>query len=356
MATARAYARCGERLTRLSESTLDCDSLRLEALGELQRVIGFDRWCWPLADPDTLIPLSGLAEHDYGPAVPRVLELEYSGGDFAAMDALAMRTSPAASLSAETGGDLARSARWDQVLRPAGIGDEAIVACRDGLGCWGWLKAYRDGGERPFVEQDLDLLARVGPVLGAALRRGLSRQNGHGDAATSPSGVILLDLELRPVNWTSAARAWVDVLPGASIYAMFGMLPAPVYPVATIARSARGVNGSCALERTVDGRWVMIEAATLHRSAEAGAIAITFRDATSGEVFDRLSRIYAFTRRERQIVAALLAGLDTRAMSKRLFISRHTVQDHLKSVFGKAHVRSRRELLARFGGWNGGLA
>jgi hypothetical protein len=171
------------------------------------------------------------------------------------MDALAMRTSPAASLSAETGGDVARSARWDQVLRPAGIGDEAIVACRDGLGCWGWLKAYRDGGERPFVEQDLDLLARVGPVLGAALRRGLSRQNGHGDAATSPSGVILLDLELRPVNWTSAARAWVDVLPGASIYAMFGMLPAPVYPVATIARSARGVNGSCALERTVDGRW-----------------------------------------------------------------------------------------------------
>ena len=72
------------------------------------------------ADPDTLIPLSGVAEHDYGPGVPRVLELEYSGNDFAAMDVLARRVSPAGSLSRETGGDLARSPRWDEVLRQVG--------------------------------------------------------------------------------------------------------------------------------------------------------------------------------------------------------------------------------------------
>jgi hypothetical protein len=63
----REQARCRERLERLSESTLDRESIQREAIVELQRVIGFDRWCWPLADPDTLLPLSGLAEHDYGP-------------------------------------------------------------------------------------------------------------------------------------------------------------------------------------------------------------------------------------------------------------------------------------------------
>jgi DNA-binding CsgD family transcriptional regulator len=312
-------------------------------------VIGFDRWCWPLADPHTLIPLGGLAEHDYGPGVPRVLELEYSGADFAAMNVFARRASPAGSLSVETGGDLARSARWDQVLRLVGIGDEAVVACRDGLGCWGWLKAYRDGAEPPFAERDLELLAEVGPCLGAALRRSLVLDGRRGDAPTSPSGVLLLDADLRPVSWTAAARAWVDALPAAELYAAFGMLPAMVYPIATIARSG---NGSCALERTVDGRWVMIEAARL-QGASDGAIAVTFRDATTGEAFDRLSRIYGFTRREREVVAALLAGLDTRAMTTRLYISPHTVQDHLKSVFEKARVHSRRELLARFSGWNG---
>lgn len=353
MATLREQARCRERLARLSDSSLDSESVCREALVELRRVIGFDRWCCPLADPDTLVPLSGLAEHDYGPGVPRVLELEYSGTDFAAMDVLARRASPAGSLSSETGGDLARSPRWDQVLRPAGIGDEAVVACRDGLGCWGWLKAYRDGTERSFAEHDLELLASVGPALGAALRRSLVRDCGPCEAPAMPSGVILLDQELRPVGCTAAAQAWVDVLPAANVYAALGMLPAMIYPVATLTRVRNGANGSRALERAVDGRWVMIEAATLEGSG-AASVAVTLRGATAGEAFDRLSRTYAFTKRERQVVAALLAGLDTRAITARLFISRHTVQDHLKSVFEKAGVRSRRELLARFGGWNGG--
>ena len=150
MAGERDRSRTRELLERLSESDLDCDSLRLETIAELQRTVGFDRWCWPLADPETLLPLSGLAEHDFGPAVPRSLELEYSGSDYAAKNFLARRPDAAGSLNAETSGDLARSPRWDEVMRPTGIGDIAAVACRDGLGCWGWIEAYRDNADRPF--------------------------------------------------------------------------------------------------------------------------------------------------------------------------------------------------------------
>ena len=354
VATERDRSRCRERLESLGRSTLDIDSLRYEAVVLLGRVVGFDRWCWPLADPDTLVPLSGLAEHDYGPAVPRVLELEFSGNDFAAMDVLARRASPAGSLSGETGGDLARSPRWDEVLRAVGIGDEAVIACRDALGCWGWLKAYRDGGERPFAAQDVELLAQVGPGLGAALRRSLARDRRSGAAPASRPGVIVLDRGLRPLSWTVGAGAWIDLLPAATIYAALGMLPAMMYPVATLARSRTGASGSRALERAVDGRWVMIEAAVLEGRGE-GEIAITLRDATAGETFDRLCRIYALTRRERQVVATFAAGLDTRAAAERLSISRHTLQDHLKSVFAKVGVNSRRELVTTFGTSAGGI-
>ena len=347
MASERERTRCRERLELLSESTLDCESIQREAIADLQRVIGFDRWCWPLADPETLLPLSGVAEHDFGPAVPRYLELEYSGDDFAAKHVLDRRANSAASLSAETGGDLARSQRWAEVMRPVGIGDIAAVACRDALGCWGWIEAYRGGGDRRFEGRDLELLANVGASLGSALRRSSMAARGGDVLEPSPPGVIVLNPDLSLVSWTEGARAWIDALPAARLFAAWGMLPAVVYPVATLSRSRDAVTGAYALERAVDGRWLMIEAALLEGDGD-GKIAVTLRGATPTETFNLLCRAYALTQRERDVVAALVAGLDTRAVTERLFISRHTVQDHLKLVFQKIGIHSRRELLARF--------
>jgi DNA-binding CsgD family transcriptional regulator len=349
VATARERGRSRERLEQLSESSLDCESLQREAIAELRAVIGFDRWCWPLSDPEAMVPLSGIAEHDYGAGVGRLLELEYSGHDFATMRELARSANPAGMLSAETRGDLARSPRWDEVLRPVGIGDEAAVACRDALGCWGWIKAYRDGDDGFFAQDDLELLAQVGPTLGSALRRRLDAASGDGLTPPSSPGVVVLDRDLRAVSWTAGAREWIDALPLAELWAAWGILPAVVYPVAALARSQNGSTGAHALERASDGRWVRIEAAQLEGQPDA-QIAVTLRAATAAETFDLLCRAYALSRRERDVVTAVLAGLDTRAVSVRLCISPHTVQDHLKSVFRKTGAHSRRELIARFSG------
>jgi DNA-binding CsgD family transcriptional regulator len=51
--------------------------------------------------------------------------------------------------------------------------------------------------------------------------------------------------------------------------------------------------------------------------------------------------------RERDICREVMAGHSTSDIAGRLFISSNTVQDHLKSVFGKVGVRSRGELVAR---------
>jgi DNA-binding CsgD family transcriptional regulator len=333
---------------RLSESSLDTEAIQLEAIAELRRVIGFDRWCWPFADPQTLIPLSGVAEHDYGPRVARSLEIEYSGADVATMGALARRTVPVGSLSAETGRDLAASPRWDEILRPVGIGDEAVLACRDALGCWGWIKAYRDRGDPAFTGDDLDFLAAVGPSLASALRRRIGVTATARGSPTAP-GVIVLDRDLRAVSWTAEAREWAATLPAASLFAAWDILPPSVYPAAALARSGSNANETHALERAVDGRWVRIEAAPLD-GEDGDRIAVVLRSAAPSETFELLCRAHALTTRERQVVAALMAGDDTRAITERLVISPHTVQDHLKSVFAKVGVRSRRELLARLNG------
>ena len=356
MTSERDLARCRDRVAILSGSTLDCESLRREVIAYLGRAIGFDRWCWPLADPQTLLPSSGLAEHNYGPGVPRSLALEYSSDRFAAKDVLARRARPVGSLSGETGGDTARSARWDEVLRPAGIGDVATVACRDALGCWGWIELYRNSEDQPFEESELDLLDSISSPVGSALRRN-AMQPGSGDVAEpSPPGTIVLDRDLRPVSWTTGARAWIDTLPSARLFAAEGgrvvcaartlMRPSVVYPAAVLARSGKDVAEARALVQALDGRWVTIEAAALEGERE-GEVAVNLRAATANETFDLLCRVYALSQRERELVSLLVAGLDTRAISERLFISPHTVQDHLKSVFAKIGIHSRRELLAR---------
>jgi DNA-binding CsgD family transcriptional regulator len=315
-------------------------------IGELQRLIGFDRWCWPLSDPETLLPNGGIAEHDFGPGVPRSLELEYSSDDFAAKRVLAGRANGAGSLNGETSGDLARSERWEEILRPAGIGDVAAVACRDTLGCWGWMEAYRDKSDRPFEEQDVELLASVGPWLGSALRQKMYA-TGEVRVESGPPGVIVLDHDLTCVSLTANARAWIDVLPSAKLFAAFGMLPSVIYPAAALARVPQSASGAHALLLAVDGRWVMVEAAALEGRRE-GEIAVTLRAATASETFELLCRAYALSARERDVVGAVTAGLDTRAVGERLFISAYTVQDHLKSVFRKIGVHSRRELIVRF--------
>jgi DNA-binding CsgD family transcriptional regulator len=161
--------------------------------------------------------------------------------------------------------------------------------------------------------------------------------------------VIVLDQALTPVSSTAAARTWLDSFPDAPMLAAFGMLPAVIYPAAATARMESSGAGAHAIVQAVDRRWVMIEAAKLEGD-DGGQVAVTLRAATATETFKLLCRAYALSARERQVVAALVAGLDTRAVAQRLFISRYTVQDHLKSVFTKTGVRSRRELLARFAG------
>jgi hypothetical protein len=52
----RGRARCRGKLELLADSDLDVDSLRLEAIEHLRAAIGFDLWCVPLVDPDSLIP------------------------------------------------------------------------------------------------------------------------------------------------------------------------------------------------------------------------------------------------------------------------------------------------------------
>ena len=103
--------------------------------------------------------------------------------------------------------------------------------------------------------------------------------------------------------------------------------------------------------RTLAGRWAVLHASWLDEAADradaAGQIAVIIEPATPIEVAEVIMRAYGLTERERTITKLICQGHSTAQIAAQLWITTNTVQDHLKSIFDKTGVRSRREVMAR---------
>jgi len=342
------YGRCRDRLHMLAESDLDPDDARRAAVETLRRAVGFDRWCWPITDPDSGLATNGIGELDFWAVLPRLVALE-EHGDITRKPSLILGEEASVALSTATSGDLARSRRWRECLQPYGIGDELMTVCRDRRGCWGTLELMRDSSDAPFHDDEQRLLNEVAPTLGLLIRRSLARSaaaQGEPGQTLAPA-TLILDRDGLPVSWTASFRDWLGEIPSAG-----DTLPAAIYEISARALTPNDADTGLPNHvrvRTLNGRWAAIEGAPLEGS-DLHHVAITIRDATADETFDLLCKIYDLTRRERELVALTLEGLPTKQLAQTLCISPYTVQDHLKAVFAKTGARSRGELTSRLSG------
>jgi len=344
----RERSRVRERLEALAGAGLDAEHARYAAIETLRGAVGFEQWCWPLTDPGSALSTSGIGEFDFWPSLARLVALE-EHGDITSKPRLVVGRHASVTLSAATSGDLARSKRWRECLRPYGIGDELMTACRDRHGCWGSVELMRDTADAPFGEDDASLLDELAPLLGTLIRRSLvqSWQADRGDTRPLAPATLILDSELRPASWTPAFLHWL-----AELSAVGELLPPAVYELgARVLTPPAASTGLPTLVRirTQAGSWAVLEGAALE-GAQDGHVAITVRAATAEEIFDLLGKAYDLTPRERELVALVLDGLATKQLAESLSISPYTVQDHLKAIFTKTGVRSRRELTSRLAG------
>jgi len=206
--------------------------------------------------------------------------------------------------------------------------------------CWGVGGLFREPGA-DFTDREVDLLASVATTLAAATRiavrvEGQDRRDADGPVIVlaGPRG------ELRAA--TPAAASWLSELDEAAP----GRLTMTLYAVVAGARAASSGTARARM-RDARGGWVILQASRLITGDDPDQMVITVEPATTRDLVRLLLAAYGTTAREQEVCFEVLSGLPTTEIAHRLFISPHTVQDHIKALFDKVGVRSRGELVAK---------
>ena len=335
-------------LRRLSHDGLDSRTLQTRFLARLARLIPFDTAWFALCDPATLLFTAAIRQDMPQSSTPRFVEDEFLLDDFNKWTELTNAPVHAQSLSAATGGDLRASYRWREILEPLGLADELRVALVTGGICWGFICLHRATGTLQFAADEATSLDTLAAVMADGLRAS-SCSPGHPLRPSTRRGCSYSPPTSRS-GMSPRAERWLAEISDDDWPSMRELPPVVLAVAGRLRSSAAGTRRSSrpapALEHRT-GVWLVVRASRLDGDAAAGQTAIVLAPAAPVEVAPLIMDAYALTQRERELTGLVLRGMSTKQLGAALRISQLTVQQHLKSIFDKTGVRSRRELAAQ---------
>lgn len=303
--------------------------------------------CWYTIDPASLL----ITSH-YNPFMPELprdsLALEYYAQDVNQIADVARSASGLSTLHEATGGDPRRSPRWQANIEMGGD-QELIAALRTRAGeAWGALGLYRESDQPLFDEAEKRFIRAAAPHLAEGARRSLLFGEATDPEGPRAPGLLVLTDDWRLESSTPGVEEWLAELPDGDFAA--GRLPAAVLSVAgrALRPIERGEPPEVAMARvrTRSGGWVVLHGAAL-LSGSTRRAAVIVEPAHPARITALLMSAYGLTDRERDVTALILQGSSTSEIAGGLQMSQHTVQQHLKAIFDKTEVRSRRELVGK---------
>jgi DNA-binding CsgD family transcriptional regulator len=347
--TADARRRASDKIVRLAGQGLDLVSFWRESTQVLARAVPH-YWapCWFTLDPASLLVTSHFDEA-IRELPPQWLLHEYYQDDVNKLADVARSRRGISTLHEATGGDPTSSPRWHANMSLGGD-QELIAALRTQAGqVWGALGLYREPGQPLFDEAELAFVQGVAPHLAEGARRALLVGEAVDPEGPDAPGLVVLSHDGEVESATPGVERWLHELPDGDREA--GRLPSAVLAVAGQAlRTAEHPDepGQVAVSRVLlrSGTWVVLHGAALV-SGGSPRVAVIVEPAHPARIAPLLMSVYGLTEREQDVTRLVLQGNSTTEIAERLVVSTHTVQQHLKSVFDKTGVRSRRDLVGK---------
>ena len=300
----------------------------------------------------TLDPASLLMTSHFNPGMSYALPEEFLHGEYLVDDvhdmaSVARSEAGVSTIHEAAGGDPSQSLRW-QANMELGGDQELLLALRTRSGAtWGCLGLYRPPGEEHFDRDQIRFLQATAPAIAEGVRRALLIGEARDPDTPESPGLLVLNREFDVESATPGTERWLADLPDAG---PDDRLPAAVIAVAGQAlRSAEGRRpGEVALARVLgqSGTWMVLHGATLLGGPQE-RVAVIVEPAHPARITPLLMDAYGLTEREQEVTRLVLQGESTNGIAERLVVSPHTVQEHLKSIFEKTGVRSRRDLVGK---------
>ena len=338
-----------DAIERVAEAGLPSQELLEEVARRIERVVPSDGYFIGATDPSTsLIMGQGVVRDLPHDMCTPTWDYEFRVPDYMKFADIAASGRSVADLHEETGGKPDRSPRWREYGTATGFRTEVRTTFSIGGGAWGVGQFDRLGDSPRFSDEEKAWLERIAPVVAKALRRALVAQPAASPVLRGP-GILVLDPEGRAVSATSEAAAWLDEIESSLARDTRGALPVPVEANAYASQVRAAMDGPSdtvprARIRTSTGVWLLLHGSILQGTEN---LAVVIEPAKGGDVAPLIVDAYGLTQRELDVTRAIARGLGTAEMAKHLFISQHTVRDHVKSVFEKTGVSSRGELVAK---------
>jgi DNA-binding CsgD family transcriptional regulator len=345
-ATAKELAQ--DRIAELSRRGYDLVTFWRECTEVLGTAVPhYDKPCWYTLDPASLLITSHY--HDGLPEYPsKMLRHEYYDDDVNQISDVVRSEAGISTLHEATGGDPSSSPTWHMNMEMGGD-QEMIAALRTGGATWGAVGLYRAPGAPLFDGQEKAFLSAIGPDLATGARTGLLVGEAQDPQWPDSPGLVVVSEDGEVESTTPGVGRWLAELPDGDLDA--GRLPSAVHAVAGRAlRTAESSDdpGEVALARVLSrsGTWIVLHGTSLVASGSRRA-AVIVEPAHPARIAPLLMSAYGLTDREQEVTRLVLGGDSTAQIAERLVVSPHTVQEHLKKIFEKTGVRSRRELVGK---------